>query len=158
MVGRTDDWIKVVAKKEGVITDPAYLEWCGVAVFKRAYEIYKEKGYRTRLLAAAYRNHFHWSEFIGGDVVLTIPYGWQKKFNASDIVVKPRMDNPVDPKIVEELLKKFDEFRKSYEPDGMTVDEFDSYGGSARTLRSFIAGYEYLLGVIRDFMMPDPDV
>jgi len=158
MVGRTDDWIKVVADKDNIITNPDYLEWCGVATFKRAYEIYQEKGYRSRLLAAAYRNHYHWSEFIGGAVSLTIPYKWQKRFNDSDVEVKPRMDNPVDPKIINELLKKFDEFRKSYEPDGMTIDEFDSFGGCTRTLRSFIGGYEYLLGVIRDFMMPDPDV
>lgn len=157
MVGRTDDWIKVVANKNNIITNPDYLEWCGVAAFKRAYEIYQEKGYRSRLLAAAYRNHYHWSEFIGGAVSLTIPYGWQKRFNNSDIEVKPRMDTPVDPKIISELLKKFDEFRKSYEPDGMTIDEFDSFGGTVRTLRSFIAGYESLLGTIRNFMMPDPD-
>ncbi len=157
MVGRTDDWIKIVAGKEGILTDPGYLEWPGVAVFKRAYEIYQEKGYRTRLLAAAYRNHFHWSEFIGGDVVLTIPYGWQKMFNASDIEVKPRMDNPVDKKIIDELLKKFPEFKRSYEPDGMKPEEFDQYGGTRRTLRSFIGGYERLCGIMRDFMISDPD-
>jgi transaldolase len=158
MVGRTDDWIKVVANKENIITNPDYLEWAGVAVFKNAYRIYKEKGYRSRLLAAAYRNHYHWSEFIGGDVVLTIPYKWQKRFNASDIEVMVRMDNPVDKKITDELLKKFADFRKSYEPDGMKPEEFDIYGGTVRTLRSFILGYEKLLGTIRNFMIPDPDV
>ena len=156
MVGRTDDWIKIVAGKEGTITDPGYLEWCGVAVFKNAYKIYKQKGYRARLLAAAYRNHFHWSEFIGGDVVLTIPYGWQKKFNASDVEVKPRMDDPVDPKIVNELLQKFPEFRRAYEPDGMKPEEFEQYGATRRTLRSFISGYERLCGIMRDFMISDP--
>lgn len=157
MVGRTDDWIKVVANKENIITNPDYLEWCGVAVFKNTYRLYNEKGYRTRLLAAAYRNHYHWSEFIGGDVVLTIPYKWQKRFNASDVEVKPRMDDPVDPKIVDELLRKFSDFRKGYEPDGMKPEEFDTYGGTMRTLRSFILGYEKLLGTVRDFMIPDPD-
>jgi transaldolase len=157
MVGRTDDWLKVVADKENIITDPGYLEWAGVAVFKNAYRLYNERGYRTRLLAAAYRNHLQWSEFIGGDVVLTIPYKWQKRFNASDIEVKPRMDNPVDPIIVEELLDKFDEFKKAYLPDGMAIEAFDNYGGTRRTLRSFIEGYERLLGIIRNFMIPNPD-
>jgi transaldolase len=157
MVGRLDDWIKVVAKNKGIITDPGYLEWCGVAAMKKAYEIYKERGYRTKLLAAAYRNHFHWSEFIGGDMVLTIPYEWQKKFNASDVEVVERINNPVDPKIVDELLNKFDEFRKAYNEDGMKPEEFETYGATARTLRGFIKGYEDLLGVVRDFMIPNPD-
>jgi transaldolase len=158
MVGRTDDWIKVVADKQDIITNPAYLEWAGVAVFKHAYKLYKERGYRSRLLAAAYRNHLHWSEFIGGDVVLTIPYKWQKRLNVSDIEVTPRMDNPVDPNIIEELLYKFDDFKKAYLPDGMSTDEFDEYGGTRRTLRSFIEGYERLIGIIRDFMMSNPDI
>ena len=67
MVGRLDDWLKVVMEKEKLSIDPGYLEWAGVAVFKKAYKLYKERGYRLRLLSAAFRNHMHWSEFIGGD-------------------------------------------------------------------------------------------
>jgi transaldolase len=157
MVGRVDDWLKIVFNNKNIITDPAYLEWAGVAVFKNAYRIYKEKGYRSRLLAAAYRNQLQWSEFIGGDVVLTIPYKWQKRFNASDVEVKERMDIPVDQAIITELSKKSEEFVKAYEPDGLSTEEFDTYGATARTLRSFILGYEKLLGTIRDMMIPDPD-
>ena len=35
MVGRLDDWLKVVMEKENISTDPGYLEWAGVAVFKK---------------------------------------------------------------------------------------------------------------------------
>ena len=157
MVGRLDDWLKIVYNKEKITTDPGYLEWAGVAAFKRAYEIFNERGYSTRLLAAAYRNHFQWAEFIGGDVSMTIPYGWQKRFNASDVEVVDRMDNPVDPVILQELQKKFKDFRRAYEPDGMEPKEFDFYGATSRTLRSFISGYEETCGVIRDIMLPNPD-
>jgi transaldolase len=126
-------------------------------VFKRAYQIYKEKKYRLRLLAAAYRNHMQWSEFIGGDVVVTIPYKWQKRFNASDIEVVERMDRPVDAKIVADLAKRFKEFRKAYEPDGMKVEEFDDYGATRRTLRQFLGGNHELFKMIREFTVPNPD-
>ena len=39
MVGRLDDWLKVVADKQGILTDPGHLEWAGVAAFKKAYQI-----------------------------------------------------------------------------------------------------------------------
>jgi transaldolase len=158
MVGRTDDWIKVVANKEGVITDPGYLEWAGVAVFKKTYRIFKERGYRIRLLSAAFRNHMHWSEFIGGDVVISPPHKWQVKYNASDVEVIPRIDKPVEPKIVEELLKKFVEFRKAYEEDGLSREQFDGYGATVRTLRGFSQGCNDLAALIRDFLLPNPDV
>jgi transaldolase len=157
MVGRLDDWVKVSGAKAGTITDPGNLEWAGVAAFKRAYEIYKEKGYETRLLAAAFRNHYHWSQFIGGEVSMTIPHGWQVKINESDITVENRMSEPVDPAIIRDLEKKYPEFVKGYEPDGLAVEEFDSYGAVARTLRSFITGYESAMGMIRELMLPDPD-
>jgi len=157
MVGRTDDWMKVVAKKEGITVTPGDLDWAGIACMKKAYAIYKAKGYRTRLLAAAYRHHMHWSEFIGGDLILTIPYNWQLLFNDSDIEVKERMDNPVDEKVIQNLYTHFEDFRKAYDEDGLTNEEFDTYGASARTLRGFIASYHDLQAVIRDLMIPNPD-
>jgi transaldolase len=158
MVGRLDDWLKVVAAKKGIVTDPAYLEWAGVAAAKRAYKLYKERGYRARVLNAAYRNHFHWSEFIGGEMAMTITYDWQKRFNNSDIEVKNRIDDPVDPKIIHELEKKFPDFCRAYDEKGMKPEEFEYFGSTRRTLRSFIAGYTDLLGVIRGIMITDPDV
>ena len=158
MVGRLDDWIKKVAEKKGIITDPGYLEWPGVAALKKAYGIFRSRGYRIRLLAAAFRNHMHWSQFIGGELSMTIPYEWQLKFNNSDVEVKDRINDPIDPKILDELNRKFPEFRKAYDEKGLAVEEFDDYGAVRRTLRSFISGYEDLLKMVRDVMLPDPDI
>jgi transaldolase len=47
MVGRIEDWLREVTKTEGIILDPEALDVSGVAVFKRAYKIYKEKGYKA---------------------------------------------------------------------------------------------------------------
>ena len=158
MVGRLDDWLKVKMAKKGIITEPGYLEWAGVAVAKKTYNIYKERGYYTRILLAAYRNHYHWSEFIGGDISMTIPCQWQKKFNASDVEVKNRIDDPVDPKIVAELEKKFPDFCIAYDEKGMRPEEFEHFGATRRTLLAFLGGYTDLLQTIRHIMITDPDV
>ncbi len=158
MVGRLDDWLKVVAEKENITIDPGYLEWAGVAVFKKTYQIVRERGYRIRLLSAAFRNHMHWSEFIGGDVVISPPYAWQVRLNASDVEVRPRIDQPVDPRILEELLRKFPDFRSAYSEGGLSPDGFDSFAPTRRTLRQFITACHDLDGLVRDFMLPNPDV
>ena len=157
MVGRLDDWLKVLADKETITLDPGYLEWAGVAVFKKTYRIFRERGYRIRLLSAAFRNHMHWSEFIGGDVVISPPYVWQLRYNASDVEVIPRIDTPVDPKIVQELLKKFPDFRRAYSEDGLAAHEFDGFGPTVRTLRQFTAACNDLDGHIRNLLLPNPD-
>ncbi|HVN55769.1 MAG TPA: transaldolase family protein [Anaerolineaceae bacterium] len=158
MIGRLDDWIQVLVKRDGIVTNPGHPHWAGLACFKKAYGLYQARAYRTRLLSAAYRHHLHWSELIGGDVVQTITYAWQKAFNTSDIEVTPRMQNPVDPDIVAQLYRKFLDFRRAYDEDGLTLAEFDTFGPTVRTLRQFISSYADLASVIRDFMLPNPDV
>lgn len=158
MVGRLDDWLKVLAEKQGVMLDPGCLEWAGVAVFKKAYSLYRERGYRIRLLSAAFRNHMHWSEFIGGDVVISPPYKWQVRFNASNIPVLNRIDKPVAPAIVNELLDKFVDFHRAYEEDGLSLRDFDSYGPTVRTLRQFLEATHELSVRVRDIILPNPDM
>ncbi len=158
MIGRLDDWMQVLVKRDGILIDPGIVHWAGIACMKKAYALYQDRGYRTRLLAAAYRHYMHWSELIGGDIVMTIPYPWQKLINGSTIEVKERMQNPVDPAVVGALYRQFPDFRRAYDEDGMTPEEFDTFGPTLRTLRAFIASYEDLAAVIRDFMMPNPDV
>ena len=157
MLGRLDDWLKVAMEKRGIVTDPGHLEWAGIAVFKRAYALFRERGYRVRLLAAAFRNHMQWSELIGGDVVISPPGAWQKRFAASDIAVRPRIDTAVDRAIVDDLLRRFPDFARAYEPEGLTVDEFDDFPPTRRTLRQFLAACDDLRGLVRDVMIPNPD-
>jgi transaldolase len=157
MVGRLDDWLKVCAEKQRAVPTPGTLDWAGVACMKHAYQIFQSAGYRTRLLVAAYRNHLHWSEFIGGDIVLTIPPAWQRRFNASSVEVKPRIDDPVPAQAFAELSEQLEDFRKAYDPKGMKPNEFDTYGATVRTLRSFIGSYYDLVGFVRDLRLPNPD-
>jgi transaldolase len=104
------------------------------------------------------RHQLHWSELIGGDVVITMPYLWQQRFNASAVEVRARFDNPVPSAYVNELLERLPDFARAYQPDGMTTVEFDSYGPTVRTLRSFIASYWDLVRTVDDLLLPNPDL
>jgi transaldolase len=157
MMGRIEDWLRVVVDRDAITINPDALPWSGVAVFKRAYGLFRDRGFRARLLGAAIRHHYHWSELIGGDVVITMPASWQRRFNSSTVEVRPRIDDPVAPAVLDELRSKLPEFERAYEPDGLTIAEFDSFGGTARTLRAFIASYQELLHEVTDALIPDPD-
>jgi transaldolase len=157
MCGRLDDWLKAVAEKQDIILDPGYLEWAGVAVFKKAYKIFRERGYRVRLLSAAFRNHMQWSELVGGDVVISPPHKWQVRFNASDVRVASRIEQAVDPEIVDALLRKFPDFRRAYSEDGLSLAEFDTFGPTVRTLRQFLEATHELAVKVRDLLLPNPD-
>ena len=121
---------------------------------------FEKKVIVLRLLSAAFRNHMHWSELIGGDVVISPPYSWQLRFNASDIEVRPRINEAVatdqlsrnSSQKIPRLLPSLQRRRHSRSPD------FDSFGPTIRTLRQFISACHDLDGVVRDFLLPNPDI
>lgn len=159
MVGRVDDWMQAVISRDNLTLHPSSLPWAGVAVMKKVYRIFQERRYRARLLVAAYRHHLHWSEFIGGDLIVSIPPDWQRRFNASDVSVEPRIDAPVSSAVLDDLCQHLPEFRKAYEEGALPVEDFDSYGATVRTLRTFISSYHELLALVREsFMLPNPDI
>jgi transaldolase len=157
MIGRLDDWMKVLVERDGLAVDPAAPGWAGIAVFKRTYEIFNERGYHSRLLAAATRHPLHWTELVGADAMMTLTASWQARFDASGIVPVPRIQVPVDKAIIDELTGRIPDFVRAYEPGGLSIDEFEGYGATARTLRAFITSYHDLLGTVRDIVLPDPD-
>ena len=152
MMGRTDDWLKKWVVKEDIVVDPECLDWAGIAVMKEAYRIFKSRGYTTRLLMAACRNHHQWSELLGGDLCMTINYGWQKKLNGCDIPVEAHIDDPVPQKYMDQLMM-LSEFRKSFEEDGMKPEEFVNYGGFRSTLNGFLGSYDELVHIIRGLIV-----
>ncbi len=154
MVGRLDDHLKNDAKSKNVLVEPDILEFAGVAVVKKAYRIFQARNYRTTLLVAAFRNPYHWLEFIGSKIVLTIPYGWQVKFNSSDYEILSKVDSSVNDQTIEKLMK-LPEFVKAYEEDGLSLDDFEHYGAFTATINQFLNGYDDLCRLIRTFMVTE---
>ena len=63
------------------------------------------------------------------------------------------MDTPVDPEIIAELEKKFVDFRRAYDENGMTPEEFDSFGATVATLRQFCQATTKVIAKIQDMML-----
>jgi transaldolase len=70
--------------------------------------------------------------------------------------VESRIDVPVDETIVASLYERLPEFRRAYELDGMTVDEFQDFGATRVTLRQFLEADAKLDALVRDILVPAP--
>lgn len=154
MIGRVDDHLKRIAERENITTTPGAIDWSGIAVFKNAHRIFKQRGYPGILLAAAYRHEGHWTQIIGREVLQTVPYTWWTKFNTSTTTPSLTLDQPVDDTIVAELRAKFTDFGRAYDEDGMSPPEFATYGATVHTLSQFLGGYADLLASVRGRMLP----
>ena len=62
--------------------------------------------------------------------------------------------NCSEEQIIREM--KFTDFRRAYMEDGLSIEDFDWFGPSRRTLRQFIAACHELDGLVRDFLLPNP--
>ncbi len=153
MVGRLDDHLQRVQERERISLDPGHLHWAGIAVFKKAYRIFRARPYQSALLAAAYRSVLHWSELLGEHVVLTIPYRWWTQFNTSNVTPKPSIQQPVPAHIVDALYFHFEDFRRAYDEDAMVPSAFDTYGPSVHTLQQFLGGQQRLMEWVRSRML-----
>ena len=111
-----------------------------MAVFKKAYQIF-----RSAATASACSRHFAitctGSEFIGGDVVISPPYSWQLRYNASDIKVRPASTNRSNEEIGGGTLQEVPRFSACLQPR-RTIDRRIRYvqPPTRRTLRQLIAG------------------
>ncbi len=147
MIGRTDDYLREVAQDNGVAVSEADIRQSGLAVTKRAYRIYRERGYEAVLLVAALRGDYHLTELAGADLIMSIAPAPQEWFVHRDHPREERIEKEIPAEVLERLAA-MPEFRKAYEPDGMAPQDFISYGVSQRTLCQFVeAGWKLLEGM-----------
>jgi len=155
MGGRLDDWLKHVVARDNLFFDLSALEWAGVACLKKAHAIFTERGFRSRVLSAAFRNVNQWASLVGGDLVVSPPFKWQEIINNSDYEAVSRIDEPIRQEYLDEL-NRLEEFRRAYDVDGMTVEDFDSFGPTRKTLRQFLEADADLDALVRDILVPAP--
>jgi transaldolase len=136
MIGRLDDFLREVAHDNQAAVSESDIRQAGLAVTKRAYALYAERGYEAVLLVAALRGDYHLTELAGADLIMSIAPGFQEVFVTGDLPREERIAQPVAADVIERL-SQMPEFVRSYEPDGMTPAEFMAFGACQRTLSQF---------------------
>jgi transaldolase len=144
MIGRVDDYLREVAADNKAPVSEADIRWSGLAVTKRAYQIYQQCGYEAILLIAALRGPYHLTELAGADLLMSIAPAPQEWFVNQDHPREEKIGQEVPADAIERL-STMPEFLKAYEPNGMKPNDFVSYGVCQRTICQFIeSGWKLL--------------
>ena len=117
-VGRLDDYLRDVAQDMKLGLDESVITMAGLAVAKRTYQIFEQRGYDEVIMPAGLRGAYHLTEMAGGKLLYTINTRVQDMILAADPPQEERISNPV-PQDVLNRLRKIPEFVRAYEPDGM---------------------------------------
>jgi transaldolase len=144
MIGRLDDFLRKVAHDTQAAASESDIRQAGLAVTKRAYQIYKARGYQAVLLIAALRGDYHLTELAGADLLMSIAPAFQESFVTKDLPREERIDKPIPADVIERL-SQMPEFMRAYEPNGMSPAEFVGFGATQRTLSQFVeAGWKLM--------------
>jgi len=152
VMGRLQDYLAALNAERGNPVSTTDLETAVLAAVKRTYGIFKKEGLSQTIMPAAFRCARQVSELAGGVFEMTIHPKIQELVSQADkngeIKREKRIDAPVDEEAVDRVLKAFPEFHKAYDPDGMKIEEFDSFGGVIMTLDGFDkTGWQKLLAL-----------
>jgi transaldolase len=112
------------------------IQQAGLAVSKRAYQIYKAENYEAVLLVAALRGTYHMTELAGGELIMSIHPRYQEILLGPGVPREARIGLPIKSEVIDRL-SAMPEFVRSYEPEGMKPQEFISFGAAQKTLSQF---------------------
>lgn len=144
MIGRLDDYIRDIAHDTGALVSESDIQKAGIAVAKRAYNLYKERGYKAVIMPAGMRGAYHMTELAGAEMVFSTAPKIQDMLENVKEPFLVGIDNPVDDGALRRLMA-IREFRRAYEIDGMEESEFLTYGAMQRTLSQFVeVGWSFI--------------
>jgi len=150
IAGIFDQQLKSQLDAGAIDIEPDILFQAGVALTKRQYRLMREKRWPGILLGGGARGLHHFTEFVGGDMHVTINWkGTAEKLMAEDLPVVCRMDAPTPEYVLGELMEKVPDFRLAYFMDGLDIDEFAEFPPVALFRNQFIAGWNQLLDALK---------
>lgn len=139
MIGRLDDYLREMAQDAAAGLDESDIRQAGLAVTKRAYGIFRERGYEAELIVAALRGTHQMTELAGADIVMSIHPTYQALLLDPSLHHEERIDVPVPADVVGRL-SRLPEFVRAYEEEGMAPEEFAAFGLVQKTLAQFLHG------------------
>lgn len=153
MAGRLDDHLRDVVRANGLDVPEEAVARAGLAVVKRAYAIFRERGYESCLLVGGMRGTYHVTELAGGGLILTIAPAMQAAVLPEGVAYRRTISEPIAPATLERLLVTLNDFRRAYAEDGLSASEFAAFGALVKTQGQFMESYQRLQAFVEAVMV-----
>ena len=149
VTGRLDAHLKDQIAEERIDLPEGWVDSAGVAVTKKIYRLFRERGLPSTLLAAGARGPHHFSEFVGGDMAITLSPEVQEELVEMDDPVTLRIDDCPPEEVIQELRAELPDFRRAYDEDGLGTSEMRAFGPCVKLEQYFLEGFDQLLQFVR---------
>jgi transaldolase len=164
MIGRLTEHevLDVQAERQNIKMTWQDKHWFGIAVFRRAYRLLTEGGYASKMLACSMRpgplvagkmRFWDVQKLAGGDIVYTCPpYVLEPLFEiGDDLEFEPEIRKSVPRNVMEKMLK-IPFCIQAYDPNGLSLEQFNSHPSTISTVEAFSKGFAGLENYIEERM------
>jgi transaldolase len=140
------------AAAEDVTLSAEDRRWAGVAIFKQAYRIFRQRAYPSKMLICSLRlgpvidgvtHCWHLEETAGARAIFTLPPPFLTELftKAEQLTFEPRIRSDI-PADVLARLSRVPYFTSAYQPDGLTPAEFNALPALLSTWNEFKAAMD----------------
>jgi transaldolase len=151
IAGIYDDHLKNVVERDQIEISPDVLWQGGMAVARKLYRIKEERGYPGIIIAGGARGLQHFTEMVGGHICCTINWeGTADKLLEQNPPVVYRLFNPVEQKVIDELVERIPDFKRGWDENGLEIEEFEGFGPVQLFRSSFMKSWTRVLSLIKE--------
>jgi transaldolase len=140
-----DQYFADLVKKESIQISKEALDLAGTIIAQKVYRLIKDENMSGTFLGGGARGLQHFTNFVGGDLHVTINWSTAVELNETQKEVQNGIDTAYPSSIVDELLEKLPNFKRAYEPGAMSVESFADYGPVMLFRTMFMNGYSRLV-------------
>lgn len=127
--GIYDQYLAAYVKNNNIDISHDVLWQAGIALAKKSYEMLQERNSTAIFMCGGARGIHHFTEMIGAKAAVTINWkGCADTLIKQDPVVVPHFLRPTPASAINELLTKVPEFRRSYDINSITHEEYRNFG------------------------------
>lgn len=152
------------AEQAGVQLSPEDIRWAGIAIFKHAYQIFRQRAYPSKLLICSLRlgpevdgvmRCWHVEETAGSNAVFTLPPSFLTELfsQGSHLNFSARIWEDI-PSEVMGRLRKVPYFNSAYDPQGLAVHEFNRIPALLNTRKEFCNAMDKIVAFTRQALQP----
>jgi len=150
ITGIFDEHLRECVDTQGIKIAPDTLAVAGATVARRQYRIMRERGYDGILLGGGARGTHHFTDFVGGELHITINWSTAEEILALNPPVSNRIAIETPREVIAELERKLPDFRRAWREGELDVEEFAQYGPVQRFRNQFIRGWNQMLDTIKE--------
>jgi transaldolase len=148
ITGIMDQYFGDLVSKEKIAVSAEALALAGTAVAKLEYALLERLGYSGKMLGGGARGLQHFTNFVGGDLHITINWSTAVELNQKYSEPKIAINDPVPEKIIQELMEKLPNFRRASVEDAMKPEEFADFGPVMLFRTQFMNGFSRLIDAV----------